>query len=202
MFPAACQTAREGWRSSWNFHGLRKDEFSGFCAYARGRNALYSPPQASAWRVSNPPPEPRPGRIAGSRMAVRHFQRRRGSRRGGSARCASRPAATPRLRRRRMLLRKGDEAYQAGRYAEAVEAYAGAREMIPDAPVSAELRRAATERYAQASVEQARNSPARATWPEPRPPWTRCLPKAWPRMIRWRSPSAPNSTIRSAPTPP
>ena len=38
-----------------------------------------------------------------------------------------------------MLLRKGDEAYLAGRYAEALEAYAGAREMIPDAPVSAEL---------------------------------------------------------------
>jgi general secretion pathway protein D len=55
-----------------------------------------------------------------------------------------------------MLLRKGDEAYQAGRYGEAVEAYAGARDLIPDAPVSAELRKAATERYAQASVEQAR----------------------------------------------
>ena len=54
------------------------------------------------------------------------------------------------------LLRKGDEAYTAGRYAEAVEAYAGARELIPDAPVSAELRSAATERYAQAAVEQAR----------------------------------------------
>lgn len=54
------------------------------------------------------------------------------------------------------LLRKGDEAYTAGRYAEAVEAYAGARELIPNAPVSAELRSAATERYAQASVEQAR----------------------------------------------
>ena len=56
----------------------------------------------------------------------------------------------------RELLRKGDEAYQAGRFADAVEAYAGAREMIPDAPVSADLRAAATERYAQASVEQAR----------------------------------------------
>lgn len=54
------------------------------------------------------------------------------------------------------LLRKGDESYTAGRYAEAVEAYAGARELIPDAPVSAELRAAATERFAQASVEQAR----------------------------------------------
>lgn len=55
-----------------------------------------------------------------------------------------------------MLLDKGDQAYQAGRYAEAVEAYAGARELIPDAPVSSELRKAATERYAQAAVEHAR----------------------------------------------
>ncbi len=54
------------------------------------------------------------------------------------------------------LLRKGDEAYTAGNYAQAAEAYAGARELIPDAPISAELRAAATERYAQASVEQAR----------------------------------------------
>jgi general secretion pathway protein D len=54
------------------------------------------------------------------------------------------------------LLRKGDEAYTAGRYSEAVEAYAGARDLIPNAPVSAELRAAATERYAQASVEYAR----------------------------------------------
>jgi general secretion pathway protein D len=55
-----------------------------------------------------------------------------------------------------VLLRKGDEAYQKARYNEAVEAYAGARELIPDAPVSADLRAAATERYAQASVEYAR----------------------------------------------
>jgi general secretion pathway protein D len=56
----------------------------------------------------------------------------------------------------RELLLKGDEAYQAGRYSEAVEAYAGARELFPEAPVSSELRRAATERYAQASIEHAR----------------------------------------------
>lgn len=54
------------------------------------------------------------------------------------------------------LLRKGDEAYLAGRYAEAVEAFAGARDLIPAAPVSSELRAAATERYAQAAVEQGR----------------------------------------------
>lgn len=55
-----------------------------------------------------------------------------------------------------MLLSKGDEAYRANLYSEAVEAYAGAREMIPDAPVSAELRRAATERFSQASIERAK----------------------------------------------
>jgi general secretion pathway protein D len=54
------------------------------------------------------------------------------------------------------LLSKGDEAYLAGRYADAVEAFAGARDLIPDAPVSTELRDAATDRYAQAAVEQAR----------------------------------------------
>jgi general secretion pathway protein D len=56
----------------------------------------------------------------------------------------------------RELLRKGDEAYLQNRFSEATEAYGGARELIPDAPVSAELRQAATERYAQASVEYAR----------------------------------------------
>ena len=54
------------------------------------------------------------------------------------------------------LLKKGDEAYNAERYAEAVEAYSGARDLIPDAPITAELRDATTLRFAQASVEQAR----------------------------------------------
>ena len=54
------------------------------------------------------------------------------------------------------LLRKGDESYKAGRYAEAVEAYSGARSLIPEAPASAELRGAATERFAQASVQYGR----------------------------------------------
>jgi len=54
------------------------------------------------------------------------------------------------------LLLKGDEAYLAGRFDQAIEAFSGAREMIPDAPVSAELRAAAPQRYAQACVEQAR----------------------------------------------
>ncbi|RYD19720.1 MAG: type II and III secretion system protein [Verrucomicrobiaceae bacterium] len=55
-----------------------------------------------------------------------------------------------------VLLEKGDQAYTAGRYSEAVEAYSGARDLIPDAPLTAELKSAATERYAQASVEHAR----------------------------------------------
>jgi general secretion pathway protein D len=56
----------------------------------------------------------------------------------------------------RELLRKGDESYTAGRFDEAAVAYSGARGLIPDAPVSAELRAAATERFALASVEHAR----------------------------------------------
>ena len=54
------------------------------------------------------------------------------------------------------LLKKGDAAYTSGRYSDAVEAYSAARSLIPDAPISAELRSAATERFAQASVELAR----------------------------------------------
>jgi general secretion pathway protein D len=55
-----------------------------------------------------------------------------------------------------ILLSKGDETYQAGRFAEAVEAYAGARDLLPEAPITAELRAAATERYALAAIAQAR----------------------------------------------
>jgi general secretion pathway protein D len=50
------------------------------------------------------------------------------------------------------LLKKGDESYQAGKWADAVSAYTGARELLPDAPATRELRKAATERLAQASV--------------------------------------------------
>ena len=54
------------------------------------------------------------------------------------------------------LLLKGDEAYQAGRWSEAVEAYTGARELLPQAPATAAQREAATERLIQASIEKAR----------------------------------------------
>jgi general secretion pathway protein D len=54
------------------------------------------------------------------------------------------------------ILLKGDEAYRAGRYADAIEAYAGARDLIPNDTDNAAWHAAATERYAQASVEQAR----------------------------------------------
>ncbi len=56
-----------------------------------------------------------------------------------------------------MLLAKGDEAYEAGKYEEATTAYAGARDAFPDAPATADLRTAATERYAQASVQLAKD---------------------------------------------
>lgn len=56
-----------------------------------------------------------------------------------------------------ILLLKGDEAYQAGNYQAATQAYAGAREIFPNAPASVELRAAATQRYAQAAVEHSRS---------------------------------------------
>jgi general secretion pathway protein D len=55
------------------------------------------------------------------------------------------------------LLKKGDEAYESGRWADAIAAYTGARELLPAAPATAALRDAATERLVQASVEQARH---------------------------------------------
>lgn len=60
------------------------------------------------------------------------------------------------LEEAQQLLQKGDEAYTASRFSEAVTAYSGARDLLPDAPITAELRAAATQRFAQASVEQAR----------------------------------------------
>lgn len=54
------------------------------------------------------------------------------------------------------LLKKGDESYEAGRWKDAVAAYTGARELLPDAPATAALREAATDRLVQASVELAR----------------------------------------------
>lgn len=55
-----------------------------------------------------------------------------------------------------MLLGKGDEAYQSGNFKDALAAYAGASSAIPDSPTTSELRNAALERYAQASVEHAK----------------------------------------------
>lgn len=59
------------------------------------------------------------------------------------------------------LLTKGDEAYRAGRWAEAVEAYSGARELLPAAPATQALRDSATERLVQATVEKARDQKRR-----------------------------------------
>lgn len=52
-----------------------------------------------------------------------------------------------------ILLLKGDEAYQAGKFKQAMEAYGGAIDAFPNAPATAELKAAATQRYSQASVE-------------------------------------------------
>jgi general secretion pathway protein D len=55
------------------------------------------------------------------------------------------------------LLHNGDQAYHAGRYGDAVQAYSGATEMIPASGATAELHAAAADRYAQASVEYAKD---------------------------------------------
>jgi general secretion pathway protein D len=53
------------------------------------------------------------------------------------------------------LLMKGDAAYGSGKYQEAVQQYLEARNLIPNAPASADLLAAATERYATAAVQRA-----------------------------------------------
>jgi general secretion pathway protein D len=66
-------------------------------------------------------------------------------------------AITSAIEEAQQLLKKGDEAYNSSRFSDAVTAYSGARDLIPDSPNSASLRSAATQRLAQASVEQARS---------------------------------------------
>lgn len=54
------------------------------------------------------------------------------------------------------LLKKGDAAYEAGKYQDAVDAYSEAFAMLPEAPASREIREATKERYAQAAVESSK----------------------------------------------
>jgi general secretion pathway protein D len=53
------------------------------------------------------------------------------------------------------LLMQGDVSYSAGKHAEAAEQFLKARNLLPDAPATLELRQAATERYATATVQAA-----------------------------------------------
>lgn len=76
---------------------------------------------------------------SGSSLAERELDRRRMS-----------------LDEGQMLLEKGDAAYTAANYEEAIAAYGAAREAFPEAPATAELRGAATLRYVQASIEHSR----------------------------------------------
>jgi general secretion pathway protein D len=55
-----------------------------------------------------------------------------------------------------MLLQKGDELYLAGKFKDAIDAYAGASSSFPDSPTTSELKNSALDRYAQASVEHAK----------------------------------------------
>lgn len=63
-----------------------------------------------------------------------------------------------------MFLERGDQAYLAGKFKDAVDAYAGASSAFPDSPTTTELRNAALDRYAQASVEHARNWRESVRW--------------------------------------
>ena len=53
------------------------------------------------------------------------------------------------------LVKQGDKALEEQKAAEAVEAYAGARELLPDVPALKEMRQQVTERYAVAALTQA-----------------------------------------------
>jgi general secretion pathway protein D len=54
------------------------------------------------------------------------------------------------------LLMQGDVSYSAGKFADATAQYLKARNLLPDAPATQELRNAATERFATASIEAAK----------------------------------------------
>ena len=54
----------------------------------------------------------------------------------------------------RVLVAQGDQALQEDKPADAVEAYAGARELLPDVPALKEMREAVTERYIVAALSQ------------------------------------------------
>ncbi len=56
----------------------------------------------------------------------------------------------------RELVTKGDASYESARYADALEAYAGALELLPATAESASFRAAVSQRHSQACVEQAR----------------------------------------------
>lgn len=82
-----------------------------------------------------------------------------------AAAVSSVPAATPggeAARRQQAaleaqeLLQHGDRAYQGGDYAQAVEAYRGALDGLPDAPATAQWRAAALDRLVIAAIERAR----------------------------------------------
>ena len=134
---------------------VKKVRFPDFWAYLRGNEHLNL--AASIRMETSKPILPIRGRAAllaaACLMAPLHATEPAGAAATAEQETLRRNTA---IEEARELLRKGDEAYFQNRFSEATEAYAGARELIPDAPVSAELRQAATERYAQASVEYAR----------------------------------------------
>lgn len=55
------------------------------------------------------------------------------------------------------LILEGDAAYQSTRYEDAAATFLKARQLLPDAPATLDLRQAATERYVSATLQAARN---------------------------------------------
>jgi general secretion pathway protein D len=66
------------------------------------------------------------------------------------------------------LVTKGDESYNAGKFREAMEAYDGARELLPQVGQAVPWRNAVVERWAQASVEHARALAQQGDYPTAR----------------------------------
>ena len=74
---------------------------------------------------------------------------------GQSAADQEKSARQDRVMEAQTLLMQGDVAYGSGKYAEAAKLFLKAKNLLPDAAETKELRNAATERYTTASTQQA-----------------------------------------------
>lgn len=96
-----------------------------------------------------------PKQAAGWRMALLSTSLMMGLSFGQSAAEKENSARMERMMEAQQMLLDGDAAYNAGKYDQALQEFLKARTILPNAPATAELRDAATERYATAAVQQA-----------------------------------------------